>query len=504
MLQTHAEEPNAGLTAAPSPRFAHDSSRIPIHSPRAGVIQPKLAINEPGDEYEQEADRISEQVMRMPEPQLQRACACGGTCPKCQTQQPVQEHERLPAKRVGSDDLGQTAAPPIISDVLRSSGQPLDEATRAYFEPRFGHDFSGVRVHTNPEAADSVRSVGALAYTLGPDVVFGPGQYQPHSFAGRRLIAHELTHVVQQSGGAHVVRRAVLYPDPLPTATKENPILRVLRAEPSLALTTPTVNGHILDSLGTLAQGFVPTATEPKNVPAAPARGSSPGSGSGSGSGAGSSAKAAEGSGSGSGSSARAAAGSGSGSGSAGSGSGSGSGSAATAQCGFKDFDVKISATMILPTAPSGGQWGPTYVAGSALRGSPPAACHGKTRIEVVMKGKPDTNTFYQRILANENEHVADLKSASDQYLVPFYQSILALRGTGGDSNACKANLQARLSQLPANNLDAFLSRVRADIQRHDVPGGHETQEETRLQPDCNRMDIIAKPKPARPARRTP
>ena len=117
-------------------------------------------------------------------------------------------------------------SPPIVSDVLRSSGEPLDATTRAYFEPRFGHDFSGVRVHANPEAADSVRSVGALAYTVGPDVVFGAGQYQPHSFAGRRLIAHELTHVVQQIGCAHVVRRAVLYPDALPAATKENPIRR--------------------------------------------------------------------------------------------------------------------------------------------------------------------------------------------------------------------------------------------------------------------------------------
>jgi Domain of unknown function (DUF4157) len=465
-------------------------------------MQRKLTVNQPGDEYERDADSISEQVMRMPEPRLQSAR--GGTCVNCQNPQPVQEHERLATKRVASNDPGQTVAPPIISDVLRSSGQPLDATTRTYFEPRFGHDFSGVRVHTNAEAAESVRSVGARAYTVGRDVVFGAGQYQPHSFGGRRLIAHELTHVVQQSGGAHMVCRAVLYPDPLPTATKENPILRVLRAEPALALTTPTANGVIIDSLQTLAKAFVPPAIEPKNVPAAPARGPTPGGGSGSGSGAGSSPRVAEGSGSGSGSPARAAGGSGSGSGSAGSGSGSGSGTAPTMQCGFKDFDVKISAKMILPIAPSNGQWGPTYVAGSSLRGNPPAACHGKTRIEVVMKGKPDTDTFYQRILANENEHVADFKRASDQHLVPFYRSILALRGTGGDLNACKANLQAQLSQLSIDNLDNFLARVRADIQTRDVPGGHPTEEATHIQPDCSRMDIEAKPKPAPPARRAP
>lgn len=190
MLQTHAEKPNAGTTAL-SPRFGHDFSRISIHSSPTGVIRGKLVINEPRDKYEQEANYVSEQVMRMPEPQ--RQCACGGTCPKCQTQQLVQEHERLRTKRIGSDDLGQTAA------LLRSSGQPLDAATRAYFEPRFGHDFSGVRVHTNPRAADSVRSVGALAYTVGPNVVFSAGRYDPSSTAGRQLLAHELTHVRQQA-----------------------------------------------------------------------------------------------------------------------------------------------------------------------------------------------------------------------------------------------------------------------------------------------------------------
>lgn len=183
--------------AAASPRFGYDFSRISLYPVAAGAIQAKLAVNKPGDEYEQEADRISDQVMRMfTKPQLQRACACGGTGPKCQTQQPDQQHERLQTRCVESDDLGQTAAPPIVSDVLRSPGQPLDAATREYFEPRFRYDFSRVRVHTNSEAADSVRSVGALAYAVGPDVVFGAGQYQPRSFEGRRLIAHELTHVV--------------------------------------------------------------------------------------------------------------------------------------------------------------------------------------------------------------------------------------------------------------------------------------------------------------------
>jgi hypothetical protein len=91
------------------------------------------------------------------------------------------------------------AAPPIVHDALRSPGQPLDAATRAYMEPRFGHDFSKVRVHADGQAAESTRAVNALAYTAGSNIVFGRNAYAPHSETGRKLIAHELTHVIQQS-----------------------------------------------------------------------------------------------------------------------------------------------------------------------------------------------------------------------------------------------------------------------------------------------------------------
>jgi hypothetical protein len=90
------------------------------------------------------------------------------------------------------------AVPPVVHDVLRSPGQPLDLATSAFFEPRFAHDFSQVRVHTDTKAAESARAVNARAYTVGRDVVFGAGQYAPRTAAGDRLLAHELTHVAQQ------------------------------------------------------------------------------------------------------------------------------------------------------------------------------------------------------------------------------------------------------------------------------------------------------------------
>ncbi len=136
----------------------------------------------------------------MPQPQLQRACPCGGGCPKCQTEQPGREHESLQRKRVQASDTGQIAAPPVVQEVLRSPGQPLDPATRAFMEPRFGHGFSRVRVHSGPAAEQSARDVNAHAYTMGHDIVLGAGRFASATNEGRRLLAHELTHVVQQGG----------------------------------------------------------------------------------------------------------------------------------------------------------------------------------------------------------------------------------------------------------------------------------------------------------------
>ncbi len=102
--------------------------------------------------------------------------------------------------------------PPIVSAVVRSAGAPLDEATRSSMEFAFGHDFSRVRIHTDEKASSSARAVDALAYTAGRDVVFAAGQYAPGTDQGRRLLAHELAHVVQQ-GTEQPVPRAVSSPD---------------------------------------------------------------------------------------------------------------------------------------------------------------------------------------------------------------------------------------------------------------------------------------------------
>jgi hypothetical protein len=171
-----------------------------------------LRIGEPNDSFEQEADRVAEEVMTGGRLQwslsstgigapLQRKCSCGGSAGA------EEECEECKKERVGAQLLQRSTenhaepadVPPIVYKVLRSPGRPLDARSRAYLEPRFGHDFSGVRIHADGEAAASARTVNALAYTVGKHVVFGAGAYAPGTAAGRKLLAHELTHTIQQS-----------------------------------------------------------------------------------------------------------------------------------------------------------------------------------------------------------------------------------------------------------------------------------------------------------------
>lgn len=123
---------------------------------------------------------------------LQR-CTSTGECEEC-------KKKRIALKSAGKNRSTPITVPRIVHAVLGSPGQPLDSQTRAFMDPRFGHDFSQVRVHTDLQAAESAHAVNALAYTVGHDIVFGSGKYVPHAIEGVKLLAHELTHVVQQDG----------------------------------------------------------------------------------------------------------------------------------------------------------------------------------------------------------------------------------------------------------------------------------------------------------------
>ena len=142
---------------------AENEEKAPPGPP--AILQPKLVVNSRADAYEDEVDRVAEQVVSM--------SAAPATV--------------SPLRETGTDGGGRTAAPTSVNEVSSSHGQPLEPASRAFFEPRFGRDFSNVRIHTGATAEASAREVNALAYTVGHHVVFGAAQYSPQTAEGRLL-----------------------------------------------------------------------------------------------------------------------------------------------------------------------------------------------------------------------------------------------------------------------------------------------------------------------------
>jgi hypothetical protein len=173
-------------------RLVHDFGKIRMNAGRQAMlqtrmpanehIQAKLAVSQPEDKYEQEADRIADQVIASPP----HSAIIGAP----------QRLQRLSEHSNGQMD----AAPDSVEHALASPGRPLDTTLRQDMEQRFGHDFSRVRVHSGGAAEQSARDVNANAYTIGHNIVFGAGRFASGTHEGRRLIAHELTHVVQQDG----------------------------------------------------------------------------------------------------------------------------------------------------------------------------------------------------------------------------------------------------------------------------------------------------------------
>ena len=233
--QTRTERKEASKGAAKAPARPCRPELEMIEAQQAignhGVLQTRLAVGAPGDRYEQEADRVAEAVLRMPEPRLQRqeepeeeevvqAQRVGGQITPLVQRQVEEEDEEEEQEAIrASSETGRT---PVITpemsaqiEALRGGGRPLPEPVRAFFEPRFGCDFSRVRIHAGRVAAESAGTLKARAFTIGTNVVFGSGQYAPEAPAGRRLLAHELAHVVQQKGPGlcNVVRRQTPSPE---------------------------------------------------------------------------------------------------------------------------------------------------------------------------------------------------------------------------------------------------------------------------------------------------
>ena len=208
-------------TRAKLTQYGHNLSKIAISSHQAS-IQAKLTIGKPGDKYEQEADKVSDQVMNMSQP-LQRQENGDEQMqmkPEIQRQEmpeeeekeevqakpaiqrqemPEEEEEKVQAKSDNSNANMEGLEQQLSNS--KGGGNNLSDQARSFMEPRFGTDFSNVTVHTDSNAVQMNQDIQAQAFTHGQDIYFNSGKYSPDTNEGKSLLAHELTHVVQQRGG---------------------------------------------------------------------------------------------------------------------------------------------------------------------------------------------------------------------------------------------------------------------------------------------------------------
>lgn len=235
-LQPHAQTHRSAKfnssfqTTAETLARGHRFSQIALSQNSSFSIQPKLTVGQPNDQYEQEADRVADQVMRMPAPAassvelpgqrkaemasplIQRMCA---ECEEEVQRQPMDEEDKDMLLQTKADS--RTRSPNQSSNLsngiasLQQGGQPLSASDRAFFEPRFGADFSQVRLHTDTQAAKTAKSINARAFTYRHNIVFGAGQYDATNARGQQLLAHELTHVIQQTGSRQPEQTASAY-----------------------------------------------------------------------------------------------------------------------------------------------------------------------------------------------------------------------------------------------------------------------------------------------------
>ena len=190
-------------------------SSPPRLAPPPGMVQAKLAVGPVDDPLEREADHAADQVMRTPAQPVSLAAAPGQIsrkCAKCEEEEKSQRQSsdtrNGPLVQRKSSHIAAPVSPAVANHLgSTGGGVPLPAATRHFMERRFGTEFSAVRIHAGPEDANQSRSLNAHAFTIGDHIHFGDGKFQPGSFQGLHLLAHELAHTIQQRGGARLIQR---------------------------------------------------------------------------------------------------------------------------------------------------------------------------------------------------------------------------------------------------------------------------------------------------------
>ncbi len=406
-------------------------------------IQTKLRINTPRDRYEQEAERVAEQVMRMPAKTIQRKCEkCGKedaiqrtpmisvqrTCANCE-----EEEEMLQTKPRGN--LTNMASPALINQIqnTRGGGQVMDTSTRSFMEPRFGNDFSGVRIHVDSQSAKMNQEINARAFTIGSDIYFNRGAYSPGSVEGKKLLAHELTHVVQQRSDK--IQRKISYKTPTPV--EKDPLLLVLGGK-KLGKTYASFNGAALpDGSMTGARQLIGKTLIPTKLTFTK------------------------------------------------------NGSTFTAKANTNDINVTTSAIMETITQPNNNVW--TGVAPPLpVPGNFSSQCRNVKSISVEMRGFPN---LHATVITHENEHWADIKSLTTSEIKPAHDLILGLTGSGNSQQNAQSDWDTKLNGITSDiisKIDNFLTKLIAANKVYDEPGRGTHFTETKVSTDqtCSKISI--------------
>ena len=391
-----------------------------------------LPISQPNDASEKEADAVADKVMRMPThsvgnekvqlkpisfSQLQRKCvACDG-------------EEKMQLKESGNAG-GSMTAPPIVTDVISSSGKSLDKGTQQFMESRMGRDFSQVQIHTDSKAAESAQSVNALAYTSGNHIVFNSGQYVPDTEKGKRLLAHELTHVGQQTGST--IKRKIIFNKPQPT--EKDPIPLIL-GNKKLGLTTAQFNGTTLPNNVKGAKQMVLNAFNLesfsfKNVD---------------------------------------------------------KGKTKEARVNPSNFNINVSASMDTITQPVDAVWSGNY--SKSVLNPPLKVCEKTTKIPVTLKNFPKLHTT---VSTHENEHWNDIKDLTNSELKPFHDLLLASVGKGTSEEDAVKNLIDPTIKAGDTAINSFLTKLidANNVYDNTKTGTHHTKTDIRIKPDCSSITI--------------
>ena len=271
----------------------------------SGELQAKLTVGRPGDRYEVEADQVADKVMGMSASTVQReegeeeADISPKPINRNLQREPEEDEETIQTSSVESDFTQMTededdvqakvrrqmqilhrasngSSRTVTSDTeskiqnLRGGGSPMSDSSREFFEPRFGYDFSSVKIHTGSSAADTAQSINARAYTLGNNVVFNKGEYSPETSGGKHLMAHELTHVVQQGAAKVRKKRKTIHRKPSPyISRKTNEAVTSIKRKPEIIDTQS--NFHIPFRGDSVLNSLQREATEDEEIKAAPA-----------------------------------------------------------------------------------------------------------------------------------------------------------------------------------------------------------------------------------------